>query len=92
LRSSEAFGSRLKVWKTKPIFWFRIAASWNDESAETSCPSRTYVPLVGASRQPMMCISVDLPEPDGPMMATICPLSTPRSMPLKACTASSPAS
>ena len=46
------------------------AASWNDDNADTSWPSSTYVPSVGASRQPRMCISVDLPEPDGPLMAT----------------------
>ena len=29
-----------------------------------------YWPELGTSRQPMMFISVDLPEPDGPMIAT----------------------
>ena len=31
------------------------------------------IPSVGVSRQPMMFIAVDLPEPDGPMMATNSP-------------------
>ena len=30
---------------------------------------------MGRSRQPMMFIRVDLPDPDGPMMATISPAS-----------------
>jgi hypothetical protein len=37
---------------------------------DTSRPSSSYDPLVGRSRQPTMFISVDLPEPDVPMMAT----------------------
>ena len=31
--------------------------------------------MLGVSRQPIMFISVDLPEPDGPMMATYSPRS-----------------
>ena len=41
-------------------------ASSSFDSRETSLPSRMYWPLVGRSRQPRMCISVDLPDPDGP--------------------------
>ena len=41
-----------------------------------------YEPLLGVSRQPIRFMSVDLPEPDGPMIATYSPLSieidTPR--------------
>ena len=44
-------------------------------------------PPVGESRQPMIAISVDLPEPDGPTSATNSPRSTVRSMPRRACTA-----
>ena len=36
-------------------------------------PSSMYVPDVGRSRQPRMFISVDLPEPEVPMMATNSP-------------------
>ena len=32
----------------------------------TSWPASRNTPVVGTSRQPRMCISVDLPEPDGP--------------------------
>ena len=65
--------SRLKPWNTKPIFLFRTSASWSLDICETSWPSRKYWPEVGRSRQPRMCISVDLPEPDGPVTATNSP-------------------
>src|SRR5690606_26415584 len=35
-----------------------------------STPSSRYCPLLGRSSAPRMCSSVDLPEPDGPMMDT----------------------
>src|SRR4051812_10090093 len=49
-----------------------------------------YVPLVGRSRHPRMCISVDLPEPDGPVTATNSPASTSRFAPRSARTVTSP--
>ena len=36
-------------------------------------PLSKYLPLLGVSRQPIRFISVDLPEPDGPMIATYSP-------------------
>ncbi len=36
----------------------------------TSRPSKSSAPLDGVSTHPRMCISVDLPQPDGPQMAT----------------------
>ena len=42
------------------------------------------------SRQPMMCIRVDLPEPDGPMIATKSPCATSRSTPRRASTSTTP--
>ncbi len=33
------------------------------------------MPLLGVSRQPIRFISVDLPDPDGPMIATYSPRS-----------------
>src|SRR6266404_6306156 len=38
-------------------------------------PFNSYRPALGVSRQPTKFISVDLPEPDGPMMATYSPRS-----------------
>ena len=49
-------------------------------------PSRKYWPRVGTSRQPMMCISVDFPEPDAPMIATKSPRETESDTPRSACT------
>ena len=54
--------------------------------AATSVPARWYVPEDGRSRQPMTCMSVDLPEPDGPTMATNSPSRTWMSTPASACT------
>ena len=63
--------SRLNVWKTKPI---SSAAQGRALGARRGrrrrCPSSRYVPLVGRSRQPRTFSSVDLPEPDGPTIAT----------------------
>ena len=48
------------------------------------------MPEVGTSRQPMMFIAVDLPDPEEPTMATNSPWSMARLTPSKAWTASSP--
>jgi hypothetical protein len=42
------------------------------------------VALLGVSRQPSRFMKVDLPDPEGPMMATNSPGSTFRSTPLSA--------
>src|SRR5262245_59637245 len=57
---------------------------------ETSWPSRKYWPDVGRSRQPAMCMNVDLPEPDGPVTARNSPCSTSRFTPRSARTSISP--
>ncbi len=48
------------------------------------------MPLLGVSRQPIRFIKVDLPEPDGPMMATYSPRSMEIDTPRKAWISSSP--
>ncbi len=68
--------SRLKFWKTKPIFEFRTSARCSADMAEISCPSSQYWPEVGRSRQPRMFISVLLPEPLTPTSA----INSPRSI------------
>ena len=45
-----------------------------------------YDPSVGTSRQPIMFISVDLPEPLGPMIATKPPLPIDSVTPASAAT------
>src|SRR6185436_7940952 len=71
---------------------FRTWASSREERRDTGVPASSYSPAEGVSRQPMMCIRVDLPEPEGPMIASDSPASTSRSMPRSACTACAPAS
>ncbi len=44
----------------------------------------------GVSRQPMRFIRVDLPEPDGPMIATYSPRSMAMDTPFRAWISSSP--
>jgi hypothetical protein len=49
-----------------------------------------YSPADGVSRQPITFIIVDLPEPDGPMMATYSLRRMTRSTPRSARTVSEP--
>ena len=59
-------------------------------SAPMSSPAIVTVPLVGLSSAARMCISVDLPEPDGPITATSSPGITASETPRSASTAVSP--
>ena len=68
--------SRKNCWNTKPIRRARSAASSRSDSAATSCPATRTVPADARSSVPMMCSSVDLPEPDGPTIATSSPACT----------------
>ena len=70
--------SRLKNWKIIPTWRRRNRAAPASLSMSTrSSPTRT-APLVGLSIPAMRLSRVDLPEPDGPMMATASPGSTRR--------------
>ena len=64
-----SIGSRKNRWKTKPICRSRSRLRCASDSRETSWPSKSSVPDEGASTQPSMCSSVDLPQPDGPRIA-----------------------
>src|SRR5437667_62349 len=70
LCSAVARGRRLKVWNTNPISLLRMRASASSSRSETFWALSQYSPDVGVSRQPIKFISVDLPDPDGPMTAT----------------------
>ena len=83
-------GIRLNDWKTNPILRLRMRESAASSSVRTSIPSRKNWPRVGTSRQPMMFISVDLPDPEAPMIATKSPRSTTSETPRSACTSTSP--
>src|ERR1022692_496905 len=83
-------GSRLKSWNTYPTVRRRsLALALRDIPDSTVPPIRTS-PLVASSRLPAIVSSVDLPDPLGPITATITPASTDRSTPLSACTCAAP--
>ena len=81
---------RLNCWKTKPMRRLRTTASAVSLMELTFSPARRKVPVVGVSRHPRMCMRVDLPEPEGPMMATYSPVSIERETPRRAATAMVP--
>ena len=72
--------------------WLRSAAISSDDRLPTSLPLRLYSPEVGRSRQPRRFMSVDLPEPEGPMSATISPAKMRSETPFSASTFCSPRS
>ena len=71
--SAVSTGSRLKAWKMKPIFSRRRSVRRLSSSVVIATPSIVTDPEVGRSRPARQCIRVDLPEPDGPMMAVYWP-------------------
>ena len=77
-RSTVVRGRRLNDWKTNPILSFRSSESSSSSSFATSLPSKRYSPDVGVSSAPRMCMSVDFPDPEGPMMATKSPFPIPK--------------
>ena len=88
--SAVNIGSRLKLWKMKPILWRRSMVSWLSVMVVMSAPSNMMCPPVAESSPASVCISVDLPEPDGPMMAVNRPCSNATFTPRSAWTAFSP--
>ena len=88
--SAVSIGRRLKNWKTKPMWRRRSFVSSVSLSSEMFVPSIATSPVVGLSRPARMCISVDLPEPDGPMTAVSLPRPTSMETPHSALTAVSP--
>ncbi len=83
-------GSRLKNWKTKPSLLRRSSVNAASSRPVISSPSRTTVPDVGMSRPARMCIRVDLPDPEGPMIAVNLPRAKPVETSTSASTAASP--
>src|SRR5581483_59313 len=88
--SAVSIGSRLKNWKTKPMCLRRSSVTWRSDSEPTSSPAIVTLPPVGLSSAAIRCMSVDLPEPDGPMTATSSPPPTESVTPRRASTAASP--
>ena len=83
-------GSRLNDWKMKPIRSRRSSVSALSLSEVISVSPRYTSPDVGRSRPASMCSSVDLPEPDGPMIAVNWPSPSPTLTSSSAATAASP--
>ncbi len=73
LSSADSPSSRKNCWKTKPMARERRPESCPSDSPAVSSPATRTLPAVGRSSVPMTCSSVDLPEPDGPTMATSSP-------------------
>ncbi len=71
--SAVSVGTRLNAWKTKPIRSRRSAVIFLSESRDSSTSPMVTVPELTVSSPAMQCISVDLPEPDGPMIAVNSP-------------------
>jgi hypothetical protein len=62
-------GTRLYDWKTKPMRSRRSSVrSFSGSLLSSMSPMNTW-PEVSESSPAMQCMSVDLPEPEGPMMA-----------------------
>ena len=88
--SAVSIGRRLKNWKTNPMWLRRSFVSSESLSVVISVPAIVTEPLVGLSRPARTCISVDLPEPEGPMTAVSRPRGTSTETPRSASTAVSP--
>ena len=75
--SAVSVGSRLNAWKMKPT---RVAAQRGQRACRSSvvtvrCRRSRPRPRSARSRPARQCINVDLPDPDGPMIAVNWPRS-----------------
>jgi hypothetical protein len=70
-------GTRLNVWKTNPTRSRRSRVSCRSSRRVRSTSPTSTRPASTVSSPAMQCMSVDLPEPDGPMTA----MNPPRGMP-----------
>src|SRR5476651_916355 len=73
-------GKRLYCWNTIPTL--RRNANLSSLGSRTSMPSTLIEPLSIGTSALMQRMSVDLPEPDGPMTRIVSPLATSSEMPL----------
>ncbi|MNW61578.1 hypothetical protein D3C74_396480 [compost metagenome] len=88
--SAVSVGTRLNDWKTNPSWVRRSFVSCRWFMPETTRSSTTTVPAVGESSPAMQCMRVDLPEPEGPMIAVKRPRPKSTSTPASAWTAVGP--
>ena len=73
--SAEARGSRVERLEHEPDLLVADLRQFVVVHLADLLAVQQVAPLVGVSRQPIRFISVDLPEPDGPMIATYSPRS-----------------
>ena len=83
-------GTRLKDWKTKPICSRRNRVSFLSDSPPSWVSPSQICPEVGVSSAAQQCISVDLPEPDGPITAVNSPVAMSSVTPSSARTSALP--
>ncbi len=83
-------GSRLKSWNTNPTARRRSRALPPRDIPDSGWPATSTSPLDGSARLPAMVSSVDLPEPLGPITATMVPASTGRLTRSSPCTSAAP--
>src|SRR6266508_1546642 len=88
--SAVSVGSRLNCWKTKPTLSRRNRVRPKSDRPVTRVPPMNTSPRVTESSPARQCISVDLPEPDGPMMAVNAPRASSTLTPRSAVTCASP--
>jgi hypothetical protein len=67
--SALSVGIRLNCWKMKPTCSRRSLVRPRSPSLSTWTPPIQTSPWVAMSRPARQCISVDFPEPEGPMIA-----------------------
>ena len=84
--SAVNIGSRLKLWKMNPMSRRRSNVSWLSFMRVRSSPLNMMCPPVAQSSPANVCINVDLPEPEGPIIAVNFPFSKATLTPRNACT------
>ena len=83
-------GTRLNDWNTMPIRSRRSTVrSWSSRVDSSWSPMKAE-PEVSESRPAVQCSSVDLPDPDGPMMAVNSPVGNATVTPSRARTSVTP--
>ncbi len=88
--SAVSIGSRLNDWNTNPSRSRRSFVSRVRDSFVMSTSPISTAPEVTVSSPARQCRNVDLPEPDGPMIAVNRPRGNAAETPRSAVTACSP--
>jgi hypothetical protein len=88
--SAVSVGSRLNAWKMKPTLSRRSRVRPLSSSVLISVSPIHARPPLRPSSPAMQCMSVDLPDPDGPMMAVNSPRRNSTSTASRATTRVSP--